>query len=517
MVAGLKPRLNTSNHHGINLPLSALRSHQSEGIGDFYDLIPLLHWCKKIGFNTLQLLPLNDSGQDPSPYNALSAYALHPIYLRLTELPHFDSHADLLSQVKQLQTLTMSDYTPYHAVLNLKTDILNAYIQRERLSLKKEFIAFATQFPWIKIYALFKTLKEVHEQKHWQDWPEQHKQGYTKELEKEFLEGIERHSLIQLLCFKQWAAIKKEAELLHLELMGDLPILISADSADVWHHRSYFDLSLQAGAPPDLYNPKGQNWGSPLYHWHILEKEDFQWWKERLKVCEILYDIYRIDHVVGFFRIWGIKAGESAQQGHFVPQDPQLWHPQGEKIIQMLLDSCKALPVGEDLGTVPPSVKLFLHSKGICGTRVMRWERNWEGDQAWIPVEKYDHLSLTTVSTHDSETLGQWWSLQKEEARLYAISEGWPYTEKLEKKTREAILLKSHQSGSLFHINLLQEYLCLFPTLSWEDQNRDRINIPGIVNETNWVYRFRPYLEEFTADEELGKIIKSFSQQITPF
>lgn len=501
--------LNT--HHGINFPLSALRSHQSEGIGDFYDLIPLLHWCKQIGFNVLQLLPLNDSGQDPSPYNALSAYALHPIYLRLTELPHFNSHTDLLNQVKKLQALTVSDYVPYHAVLNLKTDIINAYTQRERHSLKKELTAFKIQFPWVTIYSLFKTLKEVHAQKHWKEWIEEHKRGYTKELEEEFFEGIERHSLIQLLCFKQWGVIKKEAQRLAIDLMGDLPILISADSADVWHHRSYFDLSLQAGAPPDLYNPEGQNWGSPLYHWDILEKEDFQWWKERLKVCETLYHIYRIDHVVGFFRIWGIRKGDLAQQGHFVPQDPELWHPQGEKIIQMLLNSCKALPIGEDLGTVPPSVKHFLNSKGICGTRVMRWERNWEGDLAWIPIEKYDRLSLTTVSTHDSETLGQWWSKHEEEVRLYANSKGWVYSEKLEKKTREAILLESHQSNSLFHINLLQEYLCLFPDLSWKDQDQDRINIPGIVNETNWVYRIRPYLEELIEHRELEKITKSFS------
>ena len=163
------------------------------------------------------------------------------------------------------------------------------------------------------------------------------------------------------------------------------------------------------------------------------------------------------------------------------------------------------LPIAEDLGVVPDVVRPILQHLGICSTKVMRWERNWHTDKHFIPLKQYPPISMTCLSTHDSETLGEWWKVFPEEAMPLALSKHWKYDPHLTIDQRAELLHDAHHTSSLFHINLLQEYLGLCPELTWPDVEQDRINIPGKILPTNWTYKFRTSIEEIAESLTLKK------------
>lgn len=504
------------HHHGIALSLSSLRDPTNAGIGEFLNLIPLIEWSRSVGFDVIQLLPLNDSGKDPSPYSAHSATALHPIYLSLSELPVLELFPELVDELEKIRYCNASQNVKYHQVLQNKEQFLKKYLSKSASFIRSwpGFTAFMKANPWLEGYALYKTLKTVYEEKPWWEWPSSIRDPTPElltSLKGQYHQEIQHHLYTQFLCFDQWEKVRKVADTEGLFLKGDIPILINRDSADVWLHRELFLLDYSAGAPPDMYSEEGQNWGFPLYNWNELEKTGYEWWKTRLQVAEKLYHIYRIDHIVGFFKIWAIPHGKSAKEGFFLPQDESLWIPQGEKILRMMIDSCHMLPIGEDLGAVPPLVRATLQQLGICGTKVLRWERRWNEDQSFIDPREFSLLSMSCLSTHDSETLAEWWNTFQNESQRLADSKGWPFITPLRDSDRKLLLEECHTSGSLFHINLLQEYLGVFEELRWEDPEDERINIPGLVLDRNWTYRFRPTLEEIITHKPLAELMRSLS------
>jgi len=505
--------IGTTPHHGIAVPLFSLHSHSSGGIGEFFDLIPLIRWCHSLGIDVVQLLPLNDTGKDFSPYSSLSAFALNPLHLSLRALPHLSEDPVLSLMLKEIQKETQSSRINYPIIFGMREDLLTAYfkIWGHSLIQSESYQSFYEANHWLDTFALFKTLKTESGWSSCQDWPEDWKFSSLEKrekLEEQYRDQIAYHILIQFLCFQQMRQVKKIADELKVFLKGDIPILVNRESADVWANSTLFDISLSAGAPPDAYSKEGQNWGFPLYRWDEMSKKNYVWWKSRMAYASNFYHIYRIDHVVGFFRIWGIPFGSKGSQGFFVPTEESSWIPQGRSLMQMLLKSTLMLPIGEDLGTVPNEVKDCLKELGICGTKVMRWERKWDSDKSFIDPENYNPLSVTTVSTHDSETLSQWWKDMPEEARAYAHQQDFKYTTPLSIKYRKKILNKSHRSSSLFHINLLQEYLACFSDLVWDNPDDERINVPGTINERNWTYRFKPSLEEILSYSQLGKCMR---------
>lgn len=495
-------------HHGITLPLSALRSKNSCGIGEFLDLIPVIDWCKRTKFDVIQLLPLNDSGSDSSPYNALSSCALNPIYLSLYAMPLLDEFPDLKKKLPEIQELSLSQRISFHDVQSRKLKWLRDYFEKMAPNLIKvrAFFDFVSNNAWVKEYALFKAIKDRLGQNSWATWPKELKDLTQKAFDSlmdEYWSDVSFYIAMQFFCYQQYEQIKKHAVENQVFIKGDIPILISPDSADVWAHTDFFDLSLAAGAPPDAYNKKGQYWGFPLYKWDVKKKTQYKWWKQRLSCASNCFDIYRIDHVVGFFRIWAIPLGKLPIEGHYIPENESLWLSQGKELLEMLLSSSNMLPIAEDLGVVPPFVRPCLSELGICGTRVMRWERKWDEDGKVIPLEDYPALSLTCISTHDSETLQIWWKNYPDEAKPFAEFKKWEYTPDLSIQQRKELLWDSHHTSSLFHINLLQEYFAMFPELTWTNPEDERINVPGELLPTNWTYRFRPSVEEFTKHEAL--------------
>lgn len=371
----------------------------------------------------------------------------------------------------------------------------------------EEYLKFQRDNPWLLPYALFKSIKSHCGWKSWLNWPEEIRnptpeaiQNYQKKYETE----IAYHTFIQYHCFKQMLEVKKVADELGIFLKGDLPILLDRESADVWYHRSLFNLDLGAGAPPDAYSSTGQNWGFPLYRWDVLEKQDYRWWKDRLDVAARIYHIYRLDHIIGFFRIWGIPPNHPATEGKYYPETVEDALQQGREILKMMLESSHMLPIGEDLGMVLPEVRQELAKMGICGMAVMRWERYWNSGGKYIEPADYPPLSMTTVSTHDSSPLQLWWKEDSQAAKDYALSQGWTYTVPLPKEYQFALLYTSFHTASLFHLNLLQEHLALFPEMVSLHPSDERINVPGIIADTNWSYRFRPTLEAMIAHEDLN-------------
>jgi 4-alpha-glucanotransferase len=508
-------------HHGINLSLSALHSERSSGIGEFYDLIPIIDWCKKIGLDVIQLLPLNNSEEDPSPYNAISSCAINFVHLTFHALPFLEQAPNQQKKLKDLVDLTKPQRIPYQEVLTQKLVWLHGYFEEvgEGLTKSTGFQDFVTAHPWVEPYALYRALKDHLGRAPWTTWPNEVKSPSPEEyneLIKIYWPKIAFYIALQYLCYLQLKYVKEYANEQGVSLMGDIPILLSPDSADVWRYPEYFDINLAAGAPPDPYNLEGQYWGFPLFRWDVMRKNQFEWWKQRLHYAANFFDLYRVDHVIGFFRIWTIPLGHPSKEGYFLPAEEHLWEAQGRELLKMLVTSSSMLPIAEDLGTVPNIVRPILQEMGICGTKVMRWMREWEQDQRFIPIQHYPPLSLTTVSTHDSPTLQQWWKTYPEEAGVYAQSKHWQYQPDLSIPQRHEILWESHHTPSLFHINLLQEYLALFPDLIWPNPDDERINIPGHILPTNWTYRFRPSVEEIIAHEPLAQAIKRIVSHPTP-
>lgn len=507
-------KIGIQKHHGINLPLFSLRSEKSCGIGEYPDLLPLIDWCQSLGLDTIQLLPLNDGGPEPSPYSALSAFALNPLYLGLSKLPFLDQLEKSEEFFSDLLKLNNLQRISYQAVQAKREAFLRAYFKAvgHLLTQLPEYPFFVKSNPWLENFALFKAIKIDTQWTSWENWPpsirDPSSQNYQELLEK-YRDEMTYHSVLQFLCFQQMNEVKQKAESRKIFLKGDIPILINRDSAEVWRNRSFYFLDFAAGAPPDVFSAEGQKWGFPIYDWKSLEEQGYSLWKERLRVAENLYHLYRLDHIIGFFRIWAIPIQKSAKEGYYLPPNPVDWVPQGEKILRMMLASCSLLPIGEDLGVVPPSVRESLSTLGICGTKVMRWERMWDEDKRFIKIEDYAPVSMTTVSTHDSETLQMWWKNQQDEAKDYAQFKGWNYSPELQWDQRRQILWDSHHTSSLFHINLLQEYLALIPEMTWIEPDDERINVPGTFSDRNWSYRFRPSVEEIISNNQLADCIRS--------
>ncbi|HEY4254764.1 MAG TPA: 4-alpha-glucanotransferase [Chlamydiales bacterium] len=454
-------------HHGILAPLFSIRTQNSSGIGEFLDLLPLIDWCVSIGLDVIQLLPINDSGEDLSPYYAVSSCALDPVYLSLFALPGAQNLSDFksLSSTHRVERLE---------VRKKKLEWLYAYFQTHFQPKDPTYIAFLKHHQsWLPAYTEFKTKKDPT-------------------LPAEF------HSYLQFLCFSQMKTAREHASNQGVFLKGDIPILFNPDSADVLAEKHLFDLTLSAGAPPDQYNALGQNWGFPLFRWDALRFERYAWWKRRLQVASELFHLYRIDHVVGYFRIWAIPQGKNPMEGHFVPPDPNLWMNQGREILQMMIDASPLLPIAEDLGTIPKGVTDVLKELGICSTKVFLWQKRGSPPKT-IPLSQYEPLSLTTVSTPDSDPLAVMWEKYPDLSHPYTEFKRWPSGQPLTSAQRKELLRDAHHTSSLFHINLLQETLALFPELVNPNPEEERINVPGTLLPTNWTYRFRPSIEEMRA------------------
>ncbi|MDR1218497.1 MAG: 4-alpha-glucanotransferase [Treponema sp.] len=314
---------------GAVIPVGALRGEKSAGVGEFADLAEFARLAVKMGIGLIQILPVNDTGYGSSPYSALSAFALHPLYMRIADLPEAEGFASRIEALaKQFDKIARFSY---YALLKAKLELLwDIYAAHEKsIAARTSLATWIEENPWVKPYAVFRRLKQANQEKSWQEWSD-HRNVTKGEVDALWNDpALKKEHLfwawVQEALDSQFRKAAEAVASAGILLEGDLPILINDDSCDVWAYPEFFHLDLSAGAPPDMYSPQGQNWGFPVYNWKVLAKDNYSWWKNRLAVAEKYYKAYRIDHVLGFFRIWAASRQDLASSsllGRFLPSIP---------------------------------------------------------------------------------------------------------------------------------------------------------------------------------------------------
>ncbi|MBE7412744.1 MAG: 4-alpha-glucanotransferase [Leptospiraceae bacterium] len=300
---------------GVSVPLLSILTKNSFESGDIHSLKLFGDWAKQCGLSIIQILPLNDLGYGKSPYSSISAFAVDPIYISLYMLG-----INRTSRSDRIKTLKIN----HNRIKELKLKILKYhFLKKYNPKLKKELDKFLNEHNFLNSFGVFKILYEKNLGKHWSEWGKDSK--YSEALCKKVIKTNEEDFYFQIwmqkVAFEQLKEIKKYLESIGVYLKGDMPILTSGNSADVWEKTHLFDLSLNSGAPPDAFSADGQNWGFPVINWNAMKKENFSWWKDRIQYIENFYHLYRIDHVLGMYRIWAVPIKvKKARMGYFHPQ-----------------------------------------------------------------------------------------------------------------------------------------------------------------------------------------------------
>ena len=308
---------------GMVIPIFSLRSKGSFGVGDFGDLKMMVDWANKTNMRVIQVLPINDTNmtgtwQDSYPYNSISIYALHPQYTDFRQLPEIKDEK-LNNKFEQLrQELNALPQIDYERMFTAKMDYLHILFDQEwkRVKATKDYKQFFDDNKdWLVPYAQFCVNRDKYGTADFNQWPKE-----SSKLKAQSSKGLDFWYFVQYNLDKQMQSAHEYARQHRVILKGDIPIGISRDGVEAWVEPKYFNLNGQAGAPPDPFSADGQNWGFPTYNWDEMLKDDCAWWVRRFRKMAQYFDAYRIDHVLGFFRIWEIPVPEkSGLMGQFSP------------------------------------------------------------------------------------------------------------------------------------------------------------------------------------------------------
>lgn len=477
---------------GLLVPLFSLRSGREWGVGEYPDLAQCAEWAAHGGFSLLMTLPLLEPspGQE-SPYSSCSFFALDPLYIHLGDVPEFDElggltalgheERELLDRVREAPRVRHAD------VRRLKEGVLSRCFARfkgaapagERVEDYRRFCDENAY--WLSDYALFRTLKCIHLES-WRDWPMALRDADPEaiaELRRDHATAIEFRTWLQWIAFRQLEAARMRARSFGVALGGDEPFLVADDSADVWAHKYRYRFDATVGAPPDQFSADGQEWGLPPYDWARISQENYSLFEERGRHTARLYDVVRIDHVVGLYRTYHRPRDKSPH--YFWPKEEPEQRAQGEAVLRAFGASGTEL-IAEDLGVIPDFVRASLSSLGIPGYRVLRWEKDYDRfrDPATWP-----ELSIATTGTHDTETACEWWEALSDDERRAALQ--LPILSRLEptsakhcsEEVLDTLLETIYRAPSRLVLVPVQDLLGL----------QDRINTPNTVGPENWSWR----------------------------
>lgn len=336
---------NTWKGAGVSIPVFSLRSKKSFGVGEFSDLKLLADWSKKVGLRLIQILPVNDTianhtWSDSYPYAAISAFALHPLYINLEKVAGKINAAKIKALSEKQQCLNKLVYVDYVEVVKTKLEVLREFFANttddffEDDDYKKFYSA--NKF-WLLPYAAFSYLRDKYQTSDFSKWDDlsvYNKKGIEKYLAKDDTASkkISFHYFVQYHLHKQ---LKEAVDYCHkkgIVLKGDIPIGVYRYGCDTWVDPELYNIETQAGAPPDDFAVKGQNWGFPTYNWKKMKEDHFEWWRRRFEQMSNYFDAFRIDHILGFFRIWSIPIhAVEGIMGHFVPAIPVHINEFGER------------------------------------------------------------------------------------------------------------------------------------------------------------------------------------------
>ncbi|MGH7865255.1 MAG: 4-alpha-glucanotransferase, partial [Candidatus Binataceae bacterium] len=397
---------------GVLIPLFSLRTERDLGRGEIGGLRAMVDLAMAMGHRMIQLLPLDEPApSEASPYSALSVFAIDPMYVSASSL------ADA-TELRSAQELVGQRRTPPRARLRkVKFDLLarsfDSFQRRASSSERAEFETFCREYQsWLDDYALFRALKEQFKWRLWESWPDELRRRDAASLasaRRELAPPIRKLCFWQYLAGREWREVRAYAKSRGVLLGGDLAFSPSRESAEVWANQQYCDLTRTVGAPPDDFNRDGQRWGLPMPNWERMRASGYAFWRARARRARSLYDIVRIDHVVGIYRTFSFA--DQNDRGSFTPADEPHQLEQGEQVMRAILDeAAPAEVIAEDLGTVPPSVRQSLTRLAVAGYKVVRWEKIGWGTprERFLSPSEYPELSVATTGTHDTETLTRW-------------------------------------------------------------------------------------------------------------
>jgi 4-alpha-glucanotransferase len=487
---------------GVTLPLFSIRSRRDWGIGQITDLPACAAWIRTAGHKLLQILPAYElAAGETSPYGARTAFGLDPIYIDVDAVPDLDAGAirDALGDagLAEIDRLRRGPRVEYSAVRALKDRALQVAFQRfvdrewtkgtARAKELRDFLASARD--WEDDLALYVALRDRHGGWSWEKWPEAEKHRDAKTMDdarRELAPQILAHQYAQWVAHEQWMRARRETNALGVELMGDMPFIVGHESADVWSRTSLFRRDVSLGAPPDAFSEDGQDWGLPAYDWAAMDQDDLRWLRRRTRRASELFDRFRLDHVVGYFRMYVKRMGD--KRGVFDPAEEGDELDRGTRVLGVLqAEAGSARIIAEDLGVIPPFVRKTLASLRLPGYRVLPWEND---DGKFRDPRAFPELSVATWGTHDTAPIVTWWDeLPAADRAQLAAFAGIAPDEGAEGRWLPLMRLLL-QSSSELTLALVTEIL----------GTGDRINTPGTVGAANWTYRLPMPLEDLSVD-----------------
>lgn len=385
------------------------------GIGDLGSEAHLFaDFLASSGQHLWQMLPLGPTGYGNSPYQCLSVFAGNPLLISLQRLVE-----DEFLEPGDLQDApSFPKHSVDHgAVIKFKTPLLRKsfeiFKRKAGPSEREQFEAFCQQnASWLATYSLFMALKEAHELAAWNAWEDDVKKRQAKSLErwsKKLAREIQCHDYQQYQFFKQWSELKNYCNEHGIRLIGDIPIFVALDSAEVWAHPEMFYLdasgkpTVVSGVPPDYFSKTGQLWGNPLYHWDVMAEQGYAWWTERFRATHALVDIIRLDHFRGFEKYWEVPGTDTtAMNGRWVPGP-------GAELFEVVEKALGALPIiAEDLGVITPEVDALRDQFGFPGMRVLQFAFGNDPKADDYRPHNYSRNCVVYPGTHDNNTTLGW-------------------------------------------------------------------------------------------------------------
>jgi len=479
---------------GLLVPLFSLRSSRSWGIGEFSDLPVFASWLRAAGQALVQILPITELPEtETSPYSALTAMALDPIFITLNDLEDFAAvggEANLTAaDGETLEGLRAKPRIRHREIRALKQRCLRRAFQHFQTSesvrdsaRSHRFAAFCHDHRgWLDHYALFKALRLESAGRPWREWPEPlaRRVAHALSLARARLgQEIAYQQYVQWIACEQWQAARLAAQ--PLQVFGDVPFMISGDSPDVWTRQAEFRFDGTVGVPPDAFSATGQDWGLPPWRWEVMAANDFTWMRARAARTAQLFDGFRLDHLVGLYRIY-VRPLNHGIAPFFTPADEPTQVRLGEALVRCYLNSAAEI-VAEDLGVVPDFVRDSLRRLQLPGCKVFRWEREWsKPSQPFIDPANYPDASMATTGTHDTEPLVIWWQSlspldQQQVLAIPTIARRRLTGSAAPESPIDAMVRAVLDARSALTILPLQD------VFGWTD----RINTPASVNDDNW-------------------------------
>jgi len=562
---------------GVLCPVFSIRTENDLGIGDTEGVRQMIDWCHRHDIGLLQVLPINETSDDNSPYNAISSMALDPTTIAVSPEHIPDLSPGKFKTIAQPGLLDelRAGAVKYTKVKRLKRALLRAAFDAflaqhwntttERSQAFRQFLA--QNGDWITDYAMFRVLMEdYHDWPTWDEWPldrQNPKRAWswflslpTKQRD-EYAERILFCAYMQWIAYDQWMKVKQHGARQKVYLMGDIPFGVNRYSSDVWGNRAIFDLDWSGGCPPekafkcDPFTGKwGQNWGIPLYKWGVSRERNHDWWRIRCGNVHKAFHLFRIDHALGFFRIYSFpwqpkyndkflplteqEAGKltGGRLPHFqpfaddTPEGAKFNQKQGEELLAMVAESAgDTAVVAEDLGVVPPYVPAALEHLKIPGYKIPHFLR--DKNLSFVDGKSYPRLSLATPATHDHDPVARMWrdlwekfddgKHSGDEKGLQQSAEAYKELKRWMKYCGAEAVEPPREFNDQVHEMILRgvlssnSWLAVF-LITDVFGTEARFNVPGAVSEGNWTYRLDKTVAELDKDSHLLHKTRMFAR-----